>query len=128
MMPSTSVTQREHFGCIKSEYGDTVIIQALATARIDRRDESLLRKFLAENRGSAGISTGRANKIAFTLIGWRRFLPPFSELRMADVYAGIEGMRTGIHTRGRPFKQNTQYDYIRILKQFLLWMIESEYI
>ncbi|MFA5295343.1 MAG: tyrosine-type recombinase/integrase [Methanoregulaceae archaeon] len=47
---------------------------------------------------------------------------------MADVYAGIEGMRTGIHKRGRPFKQNTQYDYIRILKQFLLWMIESEYI
>lgn len=128
MMPSTSVTQREHFGCIKSEYGDTAIIQALATGQIDRQDEALLREFLAERRGSAGISTGRANKIAYTLIGWRRFLPPFTDLRMADVYAGIEGMRKGIHKRGRPFKQNTQYDYIRILKQFLLWMIESEYI
>lgn len=47
---------------------------------------------------------------------------------MADVYAGIEGMRNGIHKRGKPFKQNIQYDYIRILKQFLLWMIDSEYI
>jgi len=128
MMPSTSVSQREHFGCIKSEYGDAAIIQAVASGQLDRQDEGFLREFIAERRGSAGISTGRVNKITFTLICWRRFLPPFSELRMADIYTGIDAMRAGKNQKGRPFKQNTQHDYIRILKQFLLWMIENEYI
>lgn len=47
---------------------------------------------------------------------------------MADIYTGIEAMRSGKNQKGRPFKQNTQHDYIRILKQFLLRMIENEYI
>lgn len=128
MMPSTSVIQRDHFGCVKAEYCDTAIKQALASGQIDRRDEALLREFIAERRGSAGISTGRANKIAYTLIGWRRFLPPFGGLTITDIYTGIEAMRTGKNQRGKPFKQNTQHDYVRILKQFLLWLIENEYI
>ena len=127
MMPSTSVTLREHFGCIKSEYGDAAIIQAVATGHFNRRDEGLIREFIAERRGSAGISIGRANKITFTLISWRRFLPHFADLTMPDIYTGIEAMRAGKNLKGRPFKQNTQHDYIRILKQFLLWMIENEY-
>ncbi len=127
MMPSTSVTQREYFGCIKSEYGNSSIKQALAIGQITSHDEALLREFIAERRGSAGISAGRANKIAYTLLCWRRFLPPFADLTMADVYTGIEAMRNGKNQKGRPFMQNTQHDYVRILKQFLLWMIENEF-
>lgn len=127
MMPSTSAIQREHFGSIKSAYGDESITRYLASGQINGRDVALLKEYIAERRGSAGISTGRANKIAFTLVAWRRFLPPFAELAMADLYTGIDAMRSGKNKRGKPFKQNTQHDYVRILKQFLLWMIENEY-
>ncbi len=127
MTPSQVISQREHFECVKSEYCDSSIKQALATGRINHQDEALIREFIAERRGSMGISIGRANKIAYTLIGWRHFLPPFADLTMADIYAGIEALRSGTNQWGRPFKQNTQHDYIRILKQFLLWMIENEY-
>jgi site-specific recombinase XerD len=124
---STSV-QREHFVGIKSEYGDAAIIQAVATGHFNCRDEGLIREFIAARRESAGISIGRANKITFTLISWRRFLPHFAVLTIPDIYTGIEVMRAGKNLKGRSFKQNTQHDYIRILKQFLLWKVENEYI
>jgi site-specific recombinase XerD len=36
-------------------------------------------------------------------------------------------MKDGLTQKGTPFKQNTKHDWIRVLRQFLLWMIENEY-
>ena len=38
---------------------------------------------------AAGISLSRSNKITYTLVGWRRFIPSYSDLTIGDVYAGI---------------------------------------
>ena len=70
---------------------------------------------------------GRANKLVFTLLGWRRFVGEFSENTIADLYAGVPALKSGLNHRGRPFKQNTISDYVAILKQFYLWLIENEY-
>ncbi|OPX65887.1 MAG: hypothetical protein A4E36_02169 [Methanoregulaceae archaeon PtaB.Bin009] len=96
MMPSTSVSQRESIlGVFNSNMAMQQSSRRSPPVRKIAGMKGFFREFIAERRGSAGISTGRANKIIFTLICWRRFLPPFAELRMADIYTGIEAMRAG---------------------------------
>lgn len=36
-------------------------------------------------------------------------------------------MKNSLTQKDTPFKQNTKHDWVRILRQFILWMIENEY-
>lgn len=125
MEPTTSIN--EVFHSIKHEYQLRAIDTALLNETITLRDAQLIREFIAERRSCVGISVGRANKLVFTLLGWRRFIGEFSENTIADLYAGVPALKSGMNLRGRPFKQNTISDYVAILKQFYLWLIENEY-
>src|SRR5690606_20554043 len=87
----------------------------------------LIGEFLAERRAAGGISPRRGDKLVYTLMGWRRFLPPFDTLTLTSVYNGIEAIKHAEYRQNRPFKQNTLFDSVAILKQFLLWMIENDY-
>lgn len=60
-------------------------------------------------------------------MSWRRFIGPFRDLTITDVYTGIEALKSGRSRTGRPFKQNTLADHVIILKQFLLWTIDEGY-
>jgi len=102
--------------------------RGLTTGQINNRDLQLIREYLAEKRATAGISITRCNKITCTLISWRRFIPPFQDLTIGSVYFGIESLPSNHSIRGRPFKQNTIADHVVILKGFLSWIIESEYL
>jgi site-specific recombinase XerD len=126
-MPSTTVTA-ETIGCIKSDYADAAINRGLASGQITNRDLQLVKEYLAEKRATAGIGVTRSNKITYTLMSWRRFIPPFQELNVGSIYSGMEALRSGQSQRGRPFKQNTIADHVVILKGFLFWMIENEYL
>ncbi len=95
--------------------------------RITLDDAGLITEFLAERRAAGGISQKRVDKLTFTILGWRRFLPPFSSLTIGTVYAGIEAIKHASSHRGSAYKQNTLFDHVAILKQFLLWMIENDY-
>ena len=75
-------------------------------------DAALIREFIAEKRASVGICTGRANMLSFTVIGWRRFIGPYRELTIGDVYAGIDSLKSGKSQKGKPFKQNTLADHV----------------
>ncbi len=44
---------------------------------------------------------------------------------MQDIYHGINAMMQGENLAGRPFEQNTKHDYVKALRQFLLWMVET---
>ncbi|MDH7510055.1 MAG: tyrosine-type recombinase/integrase [Methanolinea sp.] len=126
-MPSIDQTQN-YFASKKPEYVHAALMKSLATGQLVRSDADIITEFLAERKSAGGIGLSRTNKVAFTLIGWRRFLPPFSELTMGSVYTGIETLKHATSRHGRPFKQNTIADHVVILKQFLLWMIENQYI
>lgn len=126
-MPSINAT-RERFSCIKPEYGNASIVRSLAAGKLTKSDAHIMTEFLAERRAAGRISPGRNNMVTFTLIIWRRFLPPFSELTMGSIYTGIETIKQAHSSRGRPFKQNTLVDHMIILKQFVLWMIENDYL
>ncbi|MDD1704869.1 MAG: integrase, partial [Methanoregula sp.] len=106
---------------------ENAIKAALQDFTITTVDAAQIREFLAELRSCKNISAGRANKLTFTLITWRRFIGPYTDNTIGDLYAAIPELRTAKSSREKPFKQNTIADFIAILKQFYLWMIENKY-
>lgn len=94
---------------------------------VDEDDAALVREYLGQLKAERGIGIGRANKVGFHLIGWRRFIGPFRENTLADIHGGIEQLRDFRLEGGRPYKQNTVRDYIEILKAFYRWMTEMGY-
>jgi len=126
-MPPSTLSQ-DQFSNSNNDHAHTIINRYLIDGRITPDDAGLITEFLSERRAAGGIGIRRVDKLTFTLIGWRRFLPPFSSLSMGTVYSGIESIKHANSLMGRPYKPNTISDHVVILKQFLLWMIENQYI
>ena len=116
-----------NFHKIKSEYATHSINRALSNGQITEDDVSLLYEFISEHKSCANISPARVNKIIFHLVGWRKFIGPFRENTIVNIYQGIDSIKSANTKHGQPYKQNTLSDYTVILKQFYIWMIESEY-
>ncbi len=111
----------------KARYtGDKSILKHIADGQITESDGALIAEYVAERQATRHISEGRAHKITFCLVGWRRFITvPYTELTTAELYKGITAMKNGKSDRGRPFKQNTVHDNIILLKPFLLWLKDA---
>lgn len=104
------------------------ITSAIERGQITEEDASTILEFIEESRATRHIKDHRAMKSLYDLINWRRFLErPYKDLEPADLYAGINAMMNGESLNGTPFKQNTRHDYIKVLKQFLRWMVERGY-
>lgn len=113
---------------MKPEFADRSIENGLKKGWITQNDIALIREFVTEKKVSGCIGLSRVNKITYTLVHWRRFLPEYSGMSIIDVYNGIEALKNGQSTKGKPFAQNTKHDFMRILKQFLVWLVENEYL
>ncbi|MEI6841860.1 MAG: tyrosine-type recombinase/integrase [Methanomicrobiales archaeon] len=116
----------ESFYGLKSNCAKGCIEKGLADNLLTERDASLIKAFLLESKSSANIGLIRSLKIARTLTGWRRFIAPFDSLDVFGVYEGISNLKEGKSIKGTPFAKNTLYDHVRILKTFLIWMIDNE--
>ncbi len=116
----------ESFYGIKSDRARYCIEKGLANNLLTERDASLIKAFLLESKSSANIGLIRSIKVARTLTGWRRFIGPFDSLDAIGVYEGISNLKEGKSSLGIPFAKNTLYDHVRILKTFLIWMIDNE--
>jgi len=117
---------REFYPGTQRYSGDRALSRALAEEAITQDDHDLIGQYIRERQATRHISDHRRNKIAGTLAGWRRFIPaPFSAATLPEIHQGIAALKVGQSHKGRPFKQNTIHDHIRILKPFLLWLIEN---
>ena len=65
------------------------------------------------------------NKILFQLLLWRRFVPPFRENTIQNIYTGLEALRSHKQEGGSPFSKNTLHDTVAIFKPFYQWMIDE---
>lgn len=100
--------------------------RAIREGRLTEADRRLIVEYVREKESSDNITDVRAKKITAHLIGFRRFLPvEYASAGMADVYEAVAALKAGTSMRGRPFRQNTIHDFIRVLKPFLLWMIDE---
>ena len=115
------------FHKIKSEYATHSINRGLKSGQINEDDVSLLYEFIAEHKSCANIAPARVNKLIYHLVAWRKYIGPFRENTIVNLYQGIDSIKSATNTRGRPYKQNTLYDFVAILKLFYTWMIESDY-
>ncbi|WP_424359768.1 tyrosine-type recombinase/integrase [Methanocella sp. MCL-LM] len=89
----------------------------------------LIRRYIVEAQATRHITDTRARKIGFTLVGWRRYIDvPFDQVTISDIYRGIANMKAGMSEKGTALKPNTQRDFIKILKPFLLWMVDENII
>ena len=125
---STMIQHHVRFSGMKPEFADRSIENGLKKGWITQNDIALIREFVTEKKVSGCIGLSRVNKITYTLVHWRRFLPEYSGMSIIDVYNGIEALKNGQSTKGKPFAQNTKHDFVRILKQFLVWLVENEYL
>lgn len=118
----------DFFNLLKADYQERSLLKGLKAGIIIPRDAELIRSFTEEMLSSRNLSRKRANKLTYTLVGWRRFIGQFDKNDMAAIYAGIAALKNGWSIRGRPFKQNTISDHILIIKQFYLWLIANEFV
>jgi integrase/recombinase XerD len=117
---------RRGFHNIKAEYAFRSLDRAVCSGQIDRRDATLIGGFVAELQSTRNIGIGRANKVTYTLVSWRRFIGPYSDNTISDIYSGIARLKAAT-IRGHLYRQNTLRDYIIILKRFCYWLIEEGY-
>jgi integrase/recombinase XerD len=125
--PVAQLLTSSFFHPVRTDLAENAINATLQDFTITTVDAAQVREFIAELRSCKNISTGRANKLTFTLIAWRRFIGPYADNTIGDLYAAIPELRNAKSSREKPFKQNTISDFIAILKQFYLWMIENKY-
>lgn len=116
-----------NFHYVKSEYADKSFENALAEDRISQDDIDLIYEFITELQASQNIGLLRTNKIIYTLVNWRRFIAPYRDANISDVYKAISELKQAKTKKGLPYKTNTIHDYIIFLKRFSLWLIENNY-
>ena len=66
------------FHPVRSNLAENAIKAALHDFTITTVDAAQIHEFIAELRSCKNISNGRANKLTFTLLAWRRFIGPFA--------------------------------------------------
>ena len=111
-----------------NRYGaDRSISKALERGQITQGDAEIITKYTTERETRADISAVRVKKITSTLVSWRRFLAvPYQELTIQALDTGILALKKGTNVKGQPYTRNARHDYIRILRQFVLWMIAEK--
>lgn len=116
-----------NFHYVKSVYANRSFEKALIEGRITQDDIDLIYEFIAELQASQNIGLARTNKIIYTLVNWRRFVCPFREAKIPDIYKAISDLKSANSDRGTPYKVNSVRDYVMFLKRLCLWMIENNY-
>ena len=128
-MPLTPFAgENDRFHAMKSDYPDRSLSRAIESGTITEQDKKLILEFIAERKITNGIKSKRVLKIISSLITCRRFVGPYFQNTHFDIYQGIDGIMNGGPVKGGQFTQNTRGDLIMILKSFVLWMIDNEYL
>ncbi|KQC06934.1 MAG: hypothetical protein APR55_04455 [Methanolinea sp. SDB] len=109
-------------------YAHNVLQKALDRGAVTPDDADLILHFIAEIQStSASMSACRIFKLQSVLVYWRKFVPPFRTNTLNDLYVGIAELKKAKRANGQPYSQDTQGDYVKILRRFYFWLIENEY-
>jgi len=124
----TGLSENDKFHCFKDDYAERSLNTALEKGSITQDDVDLIRLFVSERRIVNAICAKRVLKLASSLITIRRYVGPYKQITIPEVYLGVERINNGTSFKGTPFTQNTKSDLIQVFKQFILWMIENEFL
>jgi len=127
MHPSRPPSEFSFHG-IKEDYPERSIEKALASGQITKQDADLIREYVADSQTTRNVGGKRSQKIVFVLVNIRRFIGPFTENSIADLYSGVSRIKAGNSLRGKPFAPHTIADYIGMMKTFYRWLIDEGYV
>ena len=98
---------------------------------ITEDDANLIDEYLVKRKADKDLSQGRVTKILWTLLSWRKFVPPFRQNAITDIYKGIDALKNGTQkgsgNSSEHYSKNFVYDTVTIIKPFYIWMIEAAY-
>jgi len=84
-----------------------------------------------KRRADKDLSQARVTKLLWTLLSWRRFVPPFRQNTRLNLYKGIDKVKNetqkGPQDPTSHYSKNYVYDTVTIVKPFYLWMIDAGY-
>ncbi len=100
-----------------------------AEGLLSAADRKLIAAYVNHKKASSKRSTGRrADYASMVLAYWRQWLKAsYSEATILDLEEAITNFKDSKTKKGLPYAQNTQNDYIIILKSFYYWLIDQEY-
>lgn len=101
-------------------YYTKIMIDAVSDGRITERDKNQIQAFLSELKACGQLSSQRTYKLAYQIIGWKKYIPEFSSADTSAIYAGLETLKSDNN-----YTDSTKKDYITILKRFLLWLYDA---
>lgn len=97
-----------------------LMVTAVSDGRITERDKNQIQAFISEIKACGRLSSQRAYKLSYQLVGLRKYLPEFSTINTSILFNGIERLKTEAR-----YTEITQSDMIKLAKRFLLWLSES---
>ena len=112
-----------------TSYGIKALERWKEKGNITPEDAILIEDYLIRRRADKDLSQGRVNKIMFTLLSWRRFVPEFTKNTIKDIHKGIDALKNG-HNMKRDdgnyqYSKNFVYDTVTIIKPFYVWLLET---
>jgi integrase/recombinase XerD len=111
------------------DYDVRSIERAIQDEQISQSDAALIRKYIYEKIACNLISCNRVLKLTTTLLGWKKnglIAGDYRAMTMSDFFSAMQNLGTITVQNGRPLAQNTQHDYVVILKGFMHWMMDNE--
>ena len=102
------------------EYYFNLMEKSVLDGRITERDRNQIQAFISEIKACGTLSSQRAYKISYQLVGLRKYLPEYSKADTSAVFSGLEKLKAE-----SGYTEITQSDVIKLCKRFLLWLHES---
>lgn len=115
----------DRFYGVKPDHDIQSVLKALDKGQITQEDADILSQFVADMRVTRNVTHRRVLKLISTLVGWHRYIGPFLDVTIPELYLGIERLKNAKSDRGISFSEQTIYDFITIIKQFYRWSNEE---
>lgn len=118
-----SKTDSDHLQAIEK-----LISRRLSSGELTSEDSYFIRKFVKDIRANSLISPSRQNKLVQNLVYVRQFTPIFSKCTIDDVKSAKLDLYDAVDENGnKRYTVNTQNDWLKTLKRFLIWMSKKGY-
>jgi site-specific recombinase XerD len=98
---------------------------AVDNFQITKNDESLIIGFVSYKKATGNIGLQRQKRIIRDLIVLRKFLGPFVDNSIIDIYNAVDKIKNANSQNGNKYKGSTIEAYIISLKNFYSWLIEE---
>ncbi|MDD1711366.1 MAG: integrase, partial [Methanoregulaceae archaeon] len=92
------------FNHCRPEYAAASIQRARDRGELTEKDADHIQEFIQETRATNGIGTSRCNKLVFSLVAWRRYIGPFSDVTTGQLYKAFSSIDEARSLRGKPYK------------------------